>query len=56
MNFLKSLKNILTATCGCGKKATQFPHGVPCCDDCAHEPDCLIWLGDDCTCGKDQRE
>lgn len=54
--FLSFLKNMFTATCmapGRGNKATNFPHGVPCCDKHYHYPECSSWLGYDCDCGKE---
>lgn len=52
MGFLKFLCNMFTSKCICGSKATQYPHGIPCCDDCACEVDCSAWLGYECDCSK----
>jgi len=52
--FFKFIANMFTAKCcGCGAKATNFPHGTPCCDKCFHEVDCNCWLGYECDCGKE---
>lgn len=51
-SFFKSISNILTAKCNCGARATSFPHGIPCCDECVHDVDCGCWLGNNCDCSK----
>lgn len=51
MPIFKFILNVLSSTCcGCGKKANNYPHGIPCCDECNHDVECLSWLGDDCNC------
>ena len=53
-DMLKFIYNMLAAKCIlCGEKATQFPHGIPCCEKHACEGDCSSWLGYECDCGKE---
>lgn len=52
MGLFGFIGRMFTATCVCGKKATQFPHGIPCCDECACDVDCSSWLGYECDCSK----
>jgi len=51
-SFFGFLRDMFTAKCICGAKATEFPHGIPCCEEHACEVECLSWLGDACDCGK----
>ena len=37
----------------CVNKGTNYPHGIPCCNDHAHDIECVSWVGEDCTCGKE---
>lgn len=52
MDWLKFLSNMMRSKCVCGKKATQFPHGIPCCNEHACDAECLSWLGEACNCSK----
>ena len=54
--MFKFLFNMFTTHCcapGCDEKGTEFPHGIPCCEKHYHPNECLVWLGDDCDCGKE---
>lgn len=53
VELLRFIKDMLTNKCRCGEKATNWTHGIPCCDKCNHEVECLSWLGDECDCGKE---
>jgi len=52
-SFFKFLKKMFTAECmkpNCCEIATEFPHGIPCCENHACEPECSSWLGYECDC------
>lgn len=50
--MLGFLWRMFTSRCACGEKATKYPHGIPCCSECACDADCSSWLGDECDCSK----
>lgn len=55
-SILKFWANILTNRCmepTCHAKATEHPHGIPCCDRHAHATECSGWVGGECDCGKE---
>lgn len=51
MGFIKFILTMITNKCvNCGKKATKYPHGVACCEECACDGECSSWVGGNCDC------
>jgi len=56
MGIMRFIINMMMSRCmepDCTNKGTNYPHGIPCCDDHFHEGDCGVWLDGDCDCGKE---
>jgi hypothetical protein len=51
--MLDFIIKMFTSRCmepSCTNKGTNYPHGIPCCDEHYHESDCGVWVNMDCDC------